>query len=116
MPRGCTSVIAINGGKIAPRHSNQNSVSLLDLRLVLPLWKTAAGVAEIRLFATGARRRMRSGDFAVFLKRADKTGAPRKTEQMITPIIWLHGDAGFYQEVWVPAPCAEFRFKRGNRF
>jgi len=83
MQRGGTTAVAVNGGEIAPLNSDKNSVSLLDLRLVLPLRKTTPGVAENRRLTTAARRRMRSGDFAVFVQRANETGAPRKTERVI---------------------------------
>jgi hypothetical protein len=41
------------------------------------------GAAEDRRFGAGARGRMQAGDFAVFVKRADETGAPRKTPRVI---------------------------------
>ena len=56
----------------------QNSLS--DLCLVLPLRTTAPSVAENCLFATGARGQLLLRDFAAFIKRTDKAGAPRNAQ------------------------------------
>jgi hypothetical protein len=77
MPGGCEAALAINGGEIARHDSDYNSVSLFDLCLVPTLRRKAPSVAENCLFATGARGRLLPRDFAAFIKRTDKAGAPR---------------------------------------
>ena len=51
--------------------------------------------AEDRRFGAGARGRMQAGDFAVFVKRADETGAPRKTPRVIVRQVGRLVDADF---------------------
>lgn len=50
---------------------------------MLPLRRTAPSLTQNCLFVAGARGRLLSGGFAAFIKRTDKTSAPRNAPRVI---------------------------------